>query len=212
MRREREERRQNSRITLRSSRIVNNTQQGWLGGCDGCSLEYNHFENNGFKRELCSTTSISGGGNQRVIGNKLYRNASVNGVCAAASLVAHGEFPRLLIEGNLIREEVGAAQQNCWGIAVDTGYSGTPEGFTNVTIRGNTVINVGNVGIGLNACQNCVIENNVVVHEQAFGATGIAVPDRAREANDLGLASVTVRNNSLYVGRRFERHGHRARR
>ena len=191
----------NSRITLRSSRIVNNSQQGWLGGCDGCSLEYNDFENNGFERDtLLHNVYLGRGDDQRVIGNELRRNANVGGACAAASLVAHGEFHGLLIEGNLIQEELGAARTNCWGIAVDTGYSGTAEGFTNVAIRGNTVINVGNIGIGLNACQNCVIENNVVVQEQAFGATGIAVPDRTREANDLVLSHVLIRNNSLYVG------------
>ena len=88
----------------------------------------------------------------------------------------------------------------CWGIAIDTGYD-KPEQFTNVTIRGNKVINVGNVGIGVNACKNCLIEDNVVVHEQKFSATLIAVPDRDRAPNDAELESVEVRNNTLYMGK-----------
>jgi parallel beta-helix repeat protein len=88
----------------------------------------------------------------------------------------------------------------CWGIALDTGYQDRAESFTDVTIRGNTVLNVGNVGIGVNACRDCVIENNVVVHEQPFESTPIAVPDRERSPDDGLLTHAIVRNNSIFMG------------
>jgi hypothetical protein len=135
----------------------------------------------------------------RAIGNELYRSAIVDGQCAGVSLVVHGEHEGLRIEGNLVREDVGAAGGGCWGIAVDTGYA-APEGFRNLVIRGNRVINVGNMSIGINACQNCLIENNVVVQTQDTGHTAIAVPDRQPEADDLPMTNVTVRNNSIYSG------------
>jgi hypothetical protein len=58
---------------------------------------------------------------------------------------------------------------------------------------------VGNMGIGTNACENCLIENNVVIHEQPFGQTSIAVPDRDRDDSDLPMTDVTVRNNTVLV-------------
>jgi hypothetical protein len=192
----------NDRVTLRNSRITNNAHQGWLGGCDGCAVEYNYFENNGFARDvLLHHIYLSGEvKNERVVGNELYRNAHVGGRCSAVALVVHGQVDGLLIENNVIREDVGKANPGCWGIAVDTGYPGKAEGFSNVKIRGNKVFNVGNVGIGLNACRKCVIESNVIVHEQPHGSTLIAVPDRDRDPSEPELFEVTVRNNSLFVG------------
>ncbi|MEK7703746.1 MAG: right-handed parallel beta-helix repeat-containing protein, partial [Myxococcota bacterium] len=104
----------------------------------------------------------------------------------------------LLIENNTVREDVGAAGQGCWGIAVDSGYA-TAESFRHLTVRGNTVVNVGNIGIGVNACEDCVLENNVIVSDQTFGSVAISVPDRDRGADDLAMTRVTVRNNSVYT-------------
>ncbi len=88
----------------------------------------------------------------------------------------------------------------CWGIAVDTGYNTTEE-FDNVVIRGNTIKNVGDVGIGINACLNCTIENNVIIQEQNRGFIGIAVPDKIADKGpeDAKMTNVTVRFNSIYI-------------
>lgn len=195
----------NERIVLRLSQITNNGGQGWLGGCNGCAVEYCTFENNGFEQSILNHNiyfSGSSGGvahDMRAIGNDLYRSAIVTTECEGVSLVVHGEHDGLLIEGNTVREDVGAASPGCWGIAVDTGY-GSAESFRNVTIRGNRVVNVGNVAIGLNACESCVVENNVVIHDQPFGTTAIAVPNRPRNPDDLPMTGVTIRNNSVFVG------------
>jgi len=195
----------NERIVLRKSQITNNGGQGWLGACNGCAVEACTFENNGFALATFNHNIYFSGSSEgvahdmRAVGNDLYRSAVVTGACDGVSLVVHGQHDGLLIEGNTVREDVGAATGGCWGIAVDTGY-GEAELFRNVTIAGNRVINVGNVAIGLNACENCVIENNVVVHEQDFNTTAIAVPNRARGDDDLPMTGVTIRNNSVFIG------------
>jgi hypothetical protein len=194
----------NARIVLRHSRITGNRGQGWLGSCDGCAIEYSRFENNGFGRPILDHNIYfdGEGRNIRAVGNELYRSAMHEGKCQGVSLVVHGKQDGVLIENNVVREDLGAAAETCWGIAVDTGYHGVPELFHDVTIRGNTVINVGNVAIGLNGCTKCLVENNVVIAEQPFRATGIAAPDRKRDNLDLPMTHVTVRNNSVYLGER----------
>lgn len=190
----------NSRIVLQNATLTNNGDQGYLGGCDGCGVEYSSFENNGFNRVVLNHNIYFGARGAKDMfarHNQLYKSAIVDGKCEGASLVVHGRIDGLLIEGNQIREDVGAAAPGCWGIAVDTGYAGEAEAFNDVVIRGNSVTNVGNMGIGLNACQGCTIENNVVVQEQPMESTLVSVPDRSRPSEDQPMDAVTVRNNTL---------------
>lgn len=195
----------NERIELRNSRITNCPGQGFLGACNGCVIAYSYFENNGYGDAVFNhNIYVSGASGAitngvRVVGNVLYRSAVIDGECQGVSLVVHGEHEDIVISGNTVREDVGAAGGGCWGIAMDTGYD-EAEGFRNAVISNNRVINVGNVGIGTNACDNCLVENNVVVFEQAYGGTGIAVPNRDRGEDDLPMTGVTVRNNSVYFG------------
>ncbi|HEY8942787.1 MAG TPA: right-handed parallel beta-helix repeat-containing protein, partial [Polyangiaceae bacterium] len=191
----------NARVVLRNARLSNNGDQGWLGGCDGCGIANSTFENNGFNRAILNHSIYFGGTGVEMFAlyNDLYRSAIVGGKCQGAPIVAHGQLTRLRIEGNTVREEAGKADPTCWGIAVDTGYEDRVEAFHDVVIRGNDVINVGNVGIGLNACQGCVIEDNLIVHEQPFSSSLIAVPDRARSPNDLAMGAVSIRRNTLIV-------------
>ena len=91
----------------------------------------------------------------------------------------HGEHADLLIEANTIREDVGAADPACWGLGITPAYA-TPEGFLRTVIRGNTFRNVGNIAIALGSCQDCVVENNVIVSEQTFGGIGGKIDDEER--------------------------------
>lgn len=169
----------NERLTLLGSTIQDNSAQGWLGASSGDQILYNHFEDNGTTAIFDHNIYVSGssGGQThgiRVIGNRLYRSAlDAGGVCRGVSLVVHGEHDDLRIAGNEVWEDLGLAGGGCWGIAVDNGY-GSAEGFTNVVIAGNTVRNVGNLAIGVGACADCTIENNMIVHEQDFGISAIA--------------------------------------
>ncbi|MEO1086983.1 MAG: hypothetical protein AAFY88_22335, partial [Acidobacteriota bacterium] len=105
----------------------------------------------------------------------------------------------LLIEGNEVWEDVGLVAPGCWGIAVDPGHS-EAEAFIGITIRGNVVRNVGGVGVGVASCEDCLIENNVIIQENTFSTRAIAAPDRNRGPNDHPMGAVVVRNNSIYFG------------
>ncbi len=189
----------NERLTVRNATIINNESQGHLGGNNGLLIEDSYFENNGSGTIFDHNIYVSNADDMVIRGNELYRSSlNGSGNCGGVPLVGHGVMDNLLIEDNLIREDIGKAEQGCWGIAIDAGY-GSAEQFTNVVIRGNRVENVGNTAIGVSSCIDCVIENNVIVHEQAFGVTGIAVPDRAPGAGDATTTNVTIRNNSLSI-------------
>jgi hypothetical protein len=191
-----------SRIELLGSEIEGNRMLGWLGAGDDLLLADNHFVGNGtgtvFQHNVYLSQSNGATHRVRVQRNLLYRSAAAaSGRCQGGSFAVHGEHVDLLIEGNEIREDLGAADPACWGLGITPGYA-TPEGFVRAVIRGNTFVNVGNVAIALGSCQDCVVENNVIVSEQSFGSIGIAAPAVARAADDLPLTRLTVRNNSLY--------------
>ena len=191
----------NDRLQLLNSRLVNNSGQGFLGGGNETQIEGCYFQNNGtqpvFEHNLYLAGVTTG---SRILNNQLYQSSiRASGACQSSSLVVHGVHQDLVISGNEVWEDVGAAEPNCWGITVDAAYD-TPESFTDVVISGNVVRNVGNVAIGVSSCVDCWIENNVVIHEQAFGATAIAVPNRPRVDGDAINTGTVVRNNSISVG------------
>ena len=188
---------QNDRITVSNVDVTNSFSQGFLGSGNDLLIEDSIFDRNGSGTVFDHNIYVSGGSRITIRNNELYRSSlDGSGRCGGTSLVGHGYLTDLLIEGNYVHEDVGQANQTCWGISITTGYS-TPEAFTNVTIRGNRVENVGNVAIGTSSCISCTIENNVVVHQQAFGVAGIAVPDKTPGAGDAVSTDVTIRNNSL---------------
>jgi hypothetical protein len=195
----------NERVTLRNSSVTNCIGQGFIGGGNDSAIEYTSFRNNGQNRAVLNhsiyltspTGTIQG---MRVVGNELTQSNMIDGKCRGVALVAHGHHEGLLIDGNTVFEEPGAAAPECWGISVDTGYAGDPEQFSDITIRNNVVANMGGVGIGMNACANCVIENNIVIAEQSLSGAGISAPVREREADDSESDQMIVRNNSVLLG------------
>ncbi len=192
---------QNQHMQLLNSSITDCSDQGFLGGGDDLIIEGCHFENNGFSLAIFNHNIYIGGDNGDNIiirNNELYRSAIVNGNADGVSLVVHGLHDNLLIEGNYIHEDLGMVTGNAWGIAVDPGY-GSAEGFVAPVIRGNLLVNMFNIGIGVAACTGAVIENNIIINEAAGDLVGIAAPDRTRDANDMAMTDVTVRNNSLYL-------------
>lgn len=194
----------NTRITLRDAHVEGNHAFGWLGSSDGSRILDSSFVGNGSLAVFDHNVYISGSSDgMRIAGNRLYRSTlDADGNCDAVSLVVHGTHGELVIEDNAVEEDLGKAEPGCWGIAVDPGYS-EAEGFTDVVIRGNRLINVGRVAIGLASCQRCVVENNLVLQDNAasrFDAIAIVAPDRARAANDLPMDAVTIRNNAIHFG------------
>jgi hypothetical protein len=199
----------NSRIVLSNSRVTNNLEQGWIGSSSGSRILNNYFSDNGNRAMLDHNVYLgthSHVDDMQVIGNELYHAAlDVNGVCQSAPLVVHGSFNNLLIENNLISEDVGFAGGGCWGLVVDAAYRpdqmppGIGERFDNVIIKGNTIKNVGNVGIGLSSCIDCVVENNIIIQQASNGMRAIIAPDRPLEGLDVPMDNVIIRNNTIFV-------------
>jgi len=191
----------NDNIDLTNSEIVNNREQGWLGGSDNSEVINNVFLNNGNRASFDHNIYVSGNTTDMVVQHNTlkYSALDANGVCQGTSLVVHGSHHNLLIDGNFIEEDIGMAGFGCWGIAADGGSSAI-ESFTNMTISNNRIKNVGNLAIGVGSCQRCVIENNVIQQFQAIQTLGVAAPDRVTSAEDALLTDVIVRNNTFYFG------------
>lgn len=190
------------KITVRNSRVLNNYAQGLLGGGHNVTIENNLFDNNGFKggyryHNIYLSTYAE---NMVVRGNTLTHSGMVDGLCTSVSLVGHDHLINTLIENNTIVEL--AANFGCYGIDIN-GYQnpGHYMGLERTTIRGNTVVVGGNggLGIGVNACPDCVIENNAVVGLGKTEFTGIKVPDGSFTSEGAKDDAVTVRNNSIYI-------------
>ena len=84
---------------------------------------------------------------------------------------------------------------------MSAGYSG--QGMTepndNAIVRGNTIINAGNVSIAANSCQDCLVENNLVVNTQQ-DTRAIMVPySTSTDSNSAAGTRSIVRNNTVYT-------------
>lgn len=198
---------QSNNITLKDSTIINNWEQGFLGGANNLLIENNTFENNGFKGKNATyfyhnvylSTPIHGSPNHNVIikGNTLYKAAMRDGMCGGASLVAHGETNGLLIDSNTIKEDKGAAKQYCYGIGVGPAYSDA-EKFTDVKITNNKLLNMGMIGIALGSIVGGEVKDNVIMDQGNLLAIGIKIPDSAPGVGDADSKDVTISGNQIY--------------
>lgn len=190
-------------VTMRNSRVISNYAQGMLGGGYGITFENNLFDNNGFKggARYHNIYLSEYAENMILRGNTLSNSALVDGRCTGVSLVGHDHLVGTLIENNTIVEM--KAKWGCYGIQIN-GYQssiGKYMGFDGTVIRGNTVVlgEQASVGIGVNACPDCVIENNVIVSVGNVDFVGIHVPDGSFTSPGSKDNAITVRNNSIYI-------------
>ena len=195
--------RKNDRIVLKDSTIINNSKSGWLGGCDDCEISNNQFINNGFHDSVRYhniyidnpvKTQEHGNNNIKVVNNRLYKSAIVDGKCDGVSLVVHGIISNLTIENNIIEEDKNKSTGNCWGIAIDPGNQ-LDESFTDVKIKGNTLINMGNVGIHCASCVRANIEENLIIDEGSTLRFGIAIPMKREDS--IKSSDIVIRNNKI---------------
>ncbi|MFT7614872.1 MAG: hypothetical protein ACI9J3_003859 [Parvicellaceae bacterium] len=191
---------QNQHMKLLNATITDCSVQGFLGGGDNLHIEDCYFENNGFAAAIFNhNIYVSNGDTVIIRNNELYRSAVINGNADGVSMVVHGFHDSLLIEGNYVHEDPGMVTGNAWGIAVDPGGYGTPEGATGLIIRGNLLVNMFNIGIAITSCPDAIIENNVIINENAADFRAIVAPNRMRDNDDLLMTTVTIRNNSIYM-------------
>tara|TARA_R110000851_G_scaffold320700_1_gene485673 strand:+ start:876 stop:2720 length:1845 start_codon:yes stop_codon:yes gene_type:complete len=193
----------NDRIVLKNSKIINNRQQGWLGGCNDCTIENNHFEGNGFGRAVLyhnvyidSPVKHQNWSNKniRFANNTLINSTRINGKCEGVSLVVHGIIRNLEIDGNILKEEVGKVGEHCWGIGVDPGNN-LDESFIGIKITNNKLFNMGNLGIGCSSCKDVVISDNMIVDEGGVLRWAISVPSKPEDS--LKSENVTISKNTI---------------
>lgn len=197
-----------SYITIRNSTFTNNRAFGiGMWGCPNLLIEGNTLDNNGFASPMLDHPMyISGSDKGRITNgvvirnNKLTNNALASGLCQSTVMVGHDVAADWVIENNYIYQAPGTSGPQCWGIAMSPGNGGYMEGMDRLTIRGNTIVNVGNNGIELASCRTCTVENNVLVWENATEAIAIRFHKPPTSPAYTGTA-FTARNNSVYFAR-----------
>lgn len=191
-------------VVLEDAVVHDNGGHGWLGGCNACGIRRARFDNNGAgwaavgRGSLAHNVYVSGGSTGMFVESVHSTRSAVDdqGACTGIPITAHGGVMHdLRIVGNLIEEP--NAGLGCWGISVDSA-SMDPDGNRRALIANNVLVNVGNVGIGLASCEDCTVENNVIVQERIGGMRAIVMPVRQRSADDLASDRVVVRHNTVY--------------
>jgi hypothetical protein len=115
-------------------------------------------------------------------------------MCNSGNVTAHGQWDTILIENNTITEP--AWNGSCYGISITAGYADVGEYFRNVTIRNNTLVNVG-CGVCANSAPGIVIENNRIFNTLSSWTMGIFVPVHSPAAGDAANANAVIRNNTV---------------
>ena len=204
-------------IVIRNVNVHHNRGIGLLSGCSDLLLENSRFDNNGvgmLDHHVYLTAAGVPGTSRPVTqvvvrGNTMTNNSTYAsataatptvGGCGAVALVIHGQQNGVVIENNTIAEPTVPSNPHCWGISADSGGYGAPEGFSNVVIRGNTIVNYA-MSIGVDLCDTCTIEDNYV-YTESVGAAGIVAPSKYFDAPVVGNAlnnKLTIRNNSVYI-------------
>ena len=184
-------------LTVRNSNIHHNIEQGILAKAHNATYENNLFQaNNPSGSNRYHGMYLSGGDHITVRGNRFIRNSvTSDGVCDGGNMTIHGQVDGMLIEDNLIEQD--RANGGCFGISITPGYL-EAEWFRNVTVRGNTVVNVGFCSICAGSAPGIVIENNKLISLQNIYQAAVQVP-----ANGGGVApdalngTATVTNNTI---------------
>lgn len=135
----------------------------------------------------------------RITGNEIHRSAHGPGnACKGVAIVVHEPHDDLVIENNLIHELPGTATPSCFGIQLSSGGN-APGSHERAVIRGNRIYSVGDKGIAISECSDCLVENNLVVG--GLTDTAIVYPEEAytRGPGSTPSRHGTVRNNTAFA-------------
>jgi hypothetical protein len=190
------------RIKVIGTRFLSNTSEGWIGSGQAHEIRNSFFSKCGTLGGTLSHSIYLAGPRVAqqdyvISENEFHPPANVPG----AVVVAHGIHNNMLFENNRLIFDNGPAQASGWGIAVGCGGYSTPSNATNLTARGNTIVNAGNVSLGIACCQHCLIENNLVINTQQ-STRAIAAPLENASSFGAGYTAtsdVIVRNNTVYL-------------
>lgn len=186
-----------NQVTIRRNVISRNRGMGVLGQFSDSVIEDNLFEGNNFSgSDYDHAIYLSGnevGGRRNVVRHNVFRhNSVVDGVCKGGNVTMHGQMDGMLIEGNTIEQRASA--RSCWGFSITSGYK-TAEWFRNFVIRNNTVVNLGECAICINAAPGIVVENNRVFNDQKTAHVAVMIANGNRGPGDAADRDAVVRGN-----------------
>ncbi|HJW75165.1 MAG TPA: right-handed parallel beta-helix repeat-containing protein [Thermoleophilia bacterium] len=197
------------RVVVEGSRIINASNQGvgMFANSTGGRIRNNYFYNCGYGDMF--THAIYLGGDVSMMGSTVQTDQQITGneihppsATSGTALVVHGVHHGTLVENNLINYDIGSPPKpGGWGLVLVAGYGGQgmAERNDHAVVRGNTIINAGNVSLGVNSCLDCLIEDNLVINTQQ-ATRGIMVPYNASALPDTTPGTRnTIRNNTVYV-------------
>jgi len=190
-----------SNIKLTGSLITNSKAMGYLGGGDNDEISYNTWNGNGSDSAVDHTiyySTVKKITNVKLIGNYVHGQNGTQ--CLGAPIVAHMAVDGLLVKDNIVDIVATENTGGCWGIAFNNFTSDTHAIYhRNAIFTGNTIRNGGNLALTVTGCPNCVIENNLIIHE-LIEATGIKVASgSARTGDDINTGNI-IRNNTIWYG------------
>jgi hypothetical protein len=185
-------------IATIGSRFLHNMTQGWLGYGQNITISHNYFWDNSWDTNPFNHSiyfSAIDYQNHAVISdNEIHAPANNAGI----SLVVHGTHNDVLIENNRIYNDRGAVDGG-WGFGIGCGGYGQPSNTTNLTLRGNLIVDAGNRSFFVGGVQHVLIENNVVINTN-MASTAIEAP--AQESGNppgcIPMSDVVIRNNTVY--------------
>ncbi|NUN14725.1 MAG: hypothetical protein HUU55_13930 [Myxococcales bacterium] len=121
-----------------------------------------------------------------------------DGKCSAVGLMIDGLVEDIEISQN---EFLCSPGKGSMGFrAIQMGTFASKNAFYNVLIAGNELRHFGAMGIAVEACQGCGIENNVLVAESAtIDIVGIVCPTRTPLPDEIPIDKITIRNNSVLI-------------
>ena len=191
-------------IKLTGSLITNSRVIAYLGGGMNDDISYNYWDGNGSSNVFDHTLYFASAKelqNMRIVGN--YVRGQYGSTCLGAPIVAHMSVDGLLVKDNVVDIAASATTGGCWGIAFNN-FTGAPEPIyhRNAVFSGNTIKNGGNTALTVTGCPNCLIENNLIIHETPMEASGIVVatgPARTAPADAVNTQNI-IRNNTIWYG------------
>jgi hypothetical protein len=206
-------------VIIQNSNISNNAQHGILADADNLYIANNTLTNNGYgsctlNGALCDANSFGEGfthgiylgaavpSQNVVVYNNVFTDNTVAhspspnaGKCVSGPLVVHGQWNNVLVQNNVMTQQQSAP--GCYGISIKPDYNFN-EWMLNFVVRGNIVVNMGNVGIALTSVPGIIVEDNVIINNNATFQEGIQIPVKARNAGDAADNAALIRNNSIY--------------
>lgn len=189
-----------------------------LFGADDSVIENNKFYNNARSgqsgdhhlylscRVTLPTEPASATGCKNVtVRNNLFEDNAHPG--AGVMVIQHDLWSNLLIENNVVRNTNATVNPLTWGISLTAANKTlNVEGCKTCMVRGNTVVNVADIGIDVAAVRDTVVTKNTIVWTRQLTGRCVRVgwwkkdPANPDDRNDLLDDHVEVSHNACYLG------------